>query len=368
MVYVRRGVPPVLPAQPPGHTLGEHELGARDLDRSRALAGAASRHPPKTLDEQGRPIESIFSGSVVVDEDNSSGFGAAGQKPLVAIYTSAYEAAHPTLAGVQAQSLAYSLDNGYTWTKYEGNPVLDRNSSNFRDPKVFRYESDAGTYWVMVAVEAVDHKVVLYRSDDLKAWTYLSDFGPAQLRRRHLGMPRPVRTPGRRRRFAVEVGPGREPDPGAVAGGSGGQYFVGDFDGTTFTSESTQTSDSVPAWRLFAGFDSGGYEGWTVVERARELEGRPLGGAPANGSLPGQNPVTGFVALVWSTASTTATGRSDDGVARLHDHRRLHQPARRRRAASPHRRVAAEQRPADRHDRLRLRAPRGQTLVDAGGR
>lgn len=250
---------------------------------------------PQTLDEQGRSIESIFSGSVVVDEDNSSGFGAAGQKPLVAIYTSAYEAAHPTLAGVQAQSLAYSLDNGYTWTKYEGNPVLDRNSSNFRDPKVFRYEGDAGTYWVMVAVEAVDHKVVLYRSDDLKAWTYLSDFGPANSVGGIWECPDlfelPVDGDASQSKWVLVV----NLNPGAVAGGSGGQYFVGDFDGTTFTSESTQTSDSVPAGRLFAGFDSGGYEGWTVSNEPGNWKDGPWGGAPANGSLPGQNPVTGFV-------------------------------------------------------------------------
>ena len=83
---------------------------------------------------------------------------------LVAIYTSAFKpgSAHQ---GTQAQSLAYSTDAGNTWTKYAGNPVLNRGSAQFRDPKVFSYDGDAGSYWVMVAVEAKDHQVVLYKSE-----------------------------------------------------------------------------------------------------------------------------------------------------------------------------------------------------------
>ena len=72
---------------------------------------------------------------------NTSGFGVGGVPPLVAVYTSAYSPASP-LAGRQAQSLAYSTDDGATWTKYAGNPVLDRASADFRDPKVFWYDGD----------------------------------------------------------------------------------------------------------------------------------------------------------------------------------------------------------------------------------
>jgi levanase len=250
---------------------------------------------PQTFDDEGRPIESIFSGSVVVDEDNTSGFGDGAHAPLVAIYTSAYEPAHPTLAGKQAQSLAYSTDGGYTWTKYAGNPVVDRDSANFRDPKVFRYDGPAGSYWVMAAVEALDHKVVLYRSDDLKTWEHLSDFGPANSTGGIWECPDlfelPVDGDPENTKWVLVV----NLNPGAVAGGSGGQYFVGDFDGVTFTSETTETAQALPAGEVFAGFDDGGYDGWIVGNEPGNWRDGPWGAAPATGTLPGQNPVTGFV-------------------------------------------------------------------------
>ncbi|AXJ08657.1 glycoside hydrolase family 32 protein [Arthrobacter sp. PM3] len=178
--------------------------------------------------------EDIFSGSVVVDHGNTSGFGTAGAPALVAIYTSAYKAASEH-SGTQAQSLAFSTDAGMTWRKYEGNPVLTRNSAHFRDPKVFRYQGDHGSCWVMVAVEAQHQKVVIYRSDDLKSWDFLSDFGPANADAGEWECPDLFP-------LAVDGDPANikwvlivNVNPGAVAGGSGGQYFVGNFDGVRFT-------------------------------------------------------------------------------------------------------------------------------------
>lgn len=252
---------------------------------------------PQTFDESGTAIEDIFSGSVVVDETNSSGFGTAEDPPMVAIYTSAYTPAHPTHAGTQAQSLAYSTDDGQTWTKYEGNPVVDRGSANFRDPKVIRYtDPETGeSYWVMVAVEALQYKVVLYRSDDLKTWTHLSDFGPANATGGIWECPDLFP-------LAVDGDPSNVKwvmvvnlNPGSVAGGSGGQYFVGEFDGTTFTSESTVTDDSLPAGDVFASFDDGTWGDWTVGNEPGSWKDGPWGTAPAAGTLPGQNPVSGFV-------------------------------------------------------------------------
>lgn len=182
--------------------------------------------------------EDIFSGSIVADTANTSGFGSARTPPLVAIYTSAFTD-RSSFAGLQAQSLAFSLDEGRTWTKHEGNPVLNRHSPDFRDPKVFRYSGPTEGYWVMVAVEALDHKVVLYRSTDLKDWSYLSSFGPANATDGVWECPDlfPLALDGDtvKPKWVLIV----NLNPGGVAGGSGGQYFVGDFDGTTFTSENT---------------------------------------------------------------------------------------------------------------------------------
>lgn len=180
--------------------------------------------------------EDIFSGSVVVDRGNTSGLGTADAPALVAIYTSAYKAVSEH-SGTQAQSLAYSTDAGMTWRKYALNPVLSRNSANFRDPKVFRYEGDGdhNAYWVMAAVEAQHQKVVFYRSEDLKSWDFLSDFGPANADAGEWECPDlfPLAVDGDpdnvRWVLIVNV------NPGAVAGGSGGQYFVGNFDGVRFT-------------------------------------------------------------------------------------------------------------------------------------
>jgi levanase/fructan beta-fructosidase len=184
--------------------------------------------------------EDIFSGSIVFDRDNTSGFGNDSAPPLVAVYTSAFKpgSAH---SGLQAQSLAYSLDCGYTWTKHTANPVLDRGSAEFRDPKVIRYDGAAGSYWVMVAVEAQDFQVVLYRSDDLRSWEYLSTFGPANA----TGgvwecpdlFPLPLDGDPARLQWVLTV----NLNPGGPNTGSAGQYFVGDFDGTTFTSATTVT-------------------------------------------------------------------------------------------------------------------------------
>ncbi|WP_104166009.1 glycoside hydrolase family 32 protein [Cryobacterium sp. N22] len=190
----------------------------------------------------GDVYEDIFSGSIVADLENTSGFGSTLTPPLVAIYTSAFTELS-AFAGLQAQSLAYSLDDGFTWTKHEGNPVLNRESAEFRDPKVFRFNGPSEAYWVMVAVEAQDHLVVLYKSANLKDWTYLSSFGPANANDGEWECPDlfPLPLDGRTDQLKwvliVSV------NPGGVAGGSGGQYFVGTFDGTTFTSENTISED-----------------------------------------------------------------------------------------------------------------------------
>ncbi|MCC4907694.1 glycoside hydrolase family 32 protein [Microbacterium sp. cx-59] len=178
--------------------------------------------------------EMAFSGSAVVDERNTAGFAGPGQCALVAVYTSARPPRGDAPAS-QTQSLAFSLDDGATWTRYAGNPVLDIGSAEFRDPKVFWHGGDDG-HWVMVAVEAVKRQVVLYTSPDLITWTYASHFGPAHAVGGVWECPD---------LFALRIGDSDETrwvlvvsmNPGGIAGGSGTQYFVGNFDGFTFTAD-----------------------------------------------------------------------------------------------------------------------------------
>lgn len=175
--------------------------------------------------------EAIFSGSAVIDWHNTSGFGTRKNPAMVAIYTSAKP-------GNQSQSLAYSTDGGRTFTKYAGNPVLDIGSAEFRDPKVFWYAPKRE--WRMVVVLAKEHKVSIYSSPNLKDWRHLSDFGPVGAVGGVWECPDlfPMRVPGTGQVKWVMV---VNLNPGAVAGGSGGQYFVGDFDGTRFRPDDRRT-------------------------------------------------------------------------------------------------------------------------------
>jgi len=197
---------------------------------------------PVAIPEEGN--EMIFSGSAVLDKRNTSGFGTEENPPLVAIYTS-----HYTLEGEeppfdQQQSLAYSTDGGETWTKYEGNPVLDDSDPEFRDPKVFWYAPEEK--WVMVVALSTQRKIKFYESTDLKSWSSMSTFGPAAATKGVWECPDLFELPVEgtdASRWVLEVDLGE----GSVAGGSGGQYFIGTFDGTTFTAESP-SSDDRPLW------------------------------------------------------------------------------------------------------------------------
>lgn len=215
-------------------------------------------HLPLAIPEQGGVMS--FSGCAVSDVNNTSGFGRNGETPLVAIYTGHIEAKKR-----QDQRLAYSLDNGRTWTQYEGNPVIDINAAEFRDPKVFWHEATGK--WVMVVALAKEHKVRIYGSKDLKSWDHLSDFGPAGA----------VKVPNwecpdlfelavdgtNEKRWVMVVNVG----DGAVAGGSGVQYFVGDFDGKTFTSENPR--DTI-LWADY-GRDAYAFQSWDNAPGGRRV-------------------------------------------------------------------------------------------------
>jgi fructan beta-fructosidase len=180
--------------------------------------------------------EEIFSGSIVVDADNTSGLGSTDEPAMVALYTSAYKDNAPLPKGSQAQSVAYSRDHGRTWKKHQDNPVLNLEpaSPNFRDPKVTWYEP--GGYWVMTTVVADDHVVKLYKSTDLLHWDFLSDFSGVGAQGGLWEMPELLEVPvegSNERRWVMLV----SINPGGIAGGSGMQYFTGDFDGVTFRAE-----------------------------------------------------------------------------------------------------------------------------------
>jgi fructan beta-fructosidase len=240
---------------------------------------------PQTFNDAGESIEDIFSGSAVVDWNNTSGFGSTDNPPMVAIYTSAYTPKHPTLAGRQAQSLAYSTDEGQTWTKYSGNPVLDIGSGEFRDPKVFWYEP--AQEWRMVLVRALEHKVDIYGSPNLRDWTHLSEFGPVGATGGAWECPDLFP-------LAVDGDPDNVKwvmvvslNPGGIAGGSGQQYFVGDFDGTTFTSDDPPTY-TPPTGAVYEDFEEATFGDWTTT-------GSAFGDAPAAGNAPGQGGVSGYL-------------------------------------------------------------------------
>ncbi len=219
----------------------------------------------------------VFSGSAVVDYRNTSGFGRPGNPAMVAIYT-----ATDRVTNMQRQALAYSLDNGRTFTKY--GIVLDIGSTNFRDPKVFWYAP--GHEWLMTAVLSDQHKVTFYTSPDLKHWTHLSDFGPAGATGGVWECPDlfPLPDPSHRgkQKWVLVV----NLNPGGVAGGSGVQYFVGNFNGTTFTSDDKPYVP--PAGTDLGSFDHGTFDGWTPA-------GTAFGSGPTPGNAPGQGGVTGYL-------------------------------------------------------------------------
>ena len=174
----------------------------------------------------------IFSGSCVVDHENTAGFG---KEAVVAFYTSAKST---PWGDIQMQSMAYSLDNGKTFTKYEGNPILTSSEKDFRDPKVFWYAP--GKHWVMIL--AVGQHMEIYSSVNLKEWKKESEFGAMQ--GAHGGVwecPDLVEIPveGTREKKWILI---CNLNPGGPFGGSAAQYFVGSFDGKKFVNESpTQT-------------------------------------------------------------------------------------------------------------------------------
>ncbi len=219
----------------------------------------------------------IWSGSAVVDWNDSSGFQAGDESVLVAIFTHFDR-------GRQQQSIAYSNDRGRSWTRYPDNPVLPNPGiRDFRDPKVFWHEG-AGR-WVMIL--AAGDRVRIYTSPDLKEWTFASDFG--ELEGAHGGVwecpdlfPLAVDGDADRIKWVMLV----SVQHGAPNGGSGTQYFIGDFDGQRFTN--SHAPDSIH-W-LDYGRDN--YAGVSFADVPQAHERRIVIGWMSNWSYAGAVPTS----------------------------------------------------------------------------
>jgi fructan beta-fructosidase len=208
----------------------------------------------------------IFSGSAVIDWKNTSGFGTNGKPPMVAIFT------HHNMDGEKAQrldfqnqSIAYSNDNGRSWTKYNNNPVIKNPGiKDFRDPKVIWHE--ATQKWILVL--AARDKVKFYHSSDLKSWIHLSDFG-IENDARLWECPDifPIKVDGSNEEKWVLI---TSMQSGAPNGGTGSSYWVGDFDGKNFKCKIAITDQK---W-LDDGKDNYAFVSWSDVPKS---DGRRLG-------------------------------------------------------------------------------------------
>ncbi|KAJ9648810.1 Invertase [Coniosporium tulheliwenetii] len=174
-----------------------------------------------------RPGEQIFSGSAVLDPNNTSGFFPNQTNGVVAIYTLSTGSGQE-----QVQEIAYSYDNGYTFTKYAGNPVISAGAKEFRDPKAFWHEETES--WVVLVAFSQEFVISIYTSPNLIDWTFASNFSNAGLIGLQYECPNLLQMP---------MEGSHEPmwllyisiNPGAPYGGSIGEYFPGHFNGTHFT-------------------------------------------------------------------------------------------------------------------------------------
>lgn len=215
----------------------------------------------------------IFSGSAVVDVNNTSGFGKDGKIPIVAIFT--YHNMDGEKAGnidFQSQAIAYSLDEGQTWTKYSQNPVLPNPGiKDFRDPKVIW--DGKNEQWIMAL--ATYQKTLFYGSKDLKNWKLLSSFGEGI--GAHDGVWEcpdffPMKVKGSDEIKWVLL---QSLNPGGINGGSGTQYFIGDFDGVNFVLDKIFAQDIAIEDAIWLDFGKDNYAGvtWSNIP---DSDGRKL--------------------------------------------------------------------------------------------
>lgn len=188
------------------------------------------QHLPVAIPERVTPDTTtwIFSGCAVVDTANTSGFSINGKAPVVAIFT-----AHLPKQKKECQYLAYSNDNGNTYTLYDHNPIIDLDMADFRDPNVFWYAPTKS--WVMTVALVNEHQVRFYGSKDLKHWEKLSDFGPAGYTKNGWECPSLLRLPvagSKEEKWVLFVSCFQDHGPLM-------QYYTGSFDGKQFHNDNT---------------------------------------------------------------------------------------------------------------------------------
>jgi len=209
-----------------------------------------------------------YSGSAVVDWNNTSGFGINGKPPLVAIYTGS--------GTVQDQRIAYSNDEGLTWKNYSGNPVINSNNKQFRDPKVFWHKETQK--WIMIVGLGYNSRVRFYSSTNLKNWTFMEDFGFVGNITGMWECPDlfklNIDNDSTKSKWVLMH---------SIAGARLTQYFIGDFDGNHFTWENVN-----PTGILINDFENETYNGWTTI-------GTAFGSKPAPGNISGQKTVCGYL-------------------------------------------------------------------------
>lgn len=199
--------------------------------------------------------EGYFSGSIVVDRNNTSGFfnkSTPADQRAVAMYT--YN------TDKEVQNIAYTLDGGYSWIEYDQNPVIDINTPQQRDPKMFWHEESGK--WVMLIARTQLYKVQFWTSDNLKDWEHVSDFEMEGILGWQYEMPGLLRLPvenpskgdGTTEKWVLTLAL----HPGSPLGGPLNQYFIGDFDGQTFTPDdhATRLMDYGKDYYSFTTFDS----------------------------------------------------------------------------------------------------------------
>ncbi|KAK9242150.1 glycosyl hydrolase [Lipomyces tetrasporus] len=268
------------------------------------------------VDSNGNVMEMFFSGSAVVDVNNTSGLAVSIGKdrngkdifsqPMVAIYTSTYPTAHTTSnghgirQGQQSQSIALSNDNGLTWTKYDRNPIIPSpppeyadQYNQFRDPFVFWHAQSLK--WIMVASLAMKQILLIYSSNNLRDWTLESQFGPYNARFGEWECPSlfPLYVDDNTaaEKWVMLIGI----NPGGVIAGSGTPSIIGSFDGKTFVADPSDVYDhaKVPfGSTVFQDFES---TSSTFVELGWAATGDFVGSGPRKASTVNGGKVNGYL-------------------------------------------------------------------------